>query len=208
LELRQLGLVRQNLTVPATYTATPFVEASKILFEQRANELTLMSRRAQQLTADFSQPPPIPVSAAPCFGTVCEAEGGRHYLKAIAEAQGSIEGVFSWVRFRQFCFRFEPELRAALKRDVALRFVAEKPNGHNLPRWIKPLPKYRFELRTLLNPPDAAIVIFDGARTAIASDRNTRITQGIDLWTTHPAITAACQTYFYRVWGSTRGQGV
>jgi sugar-specific transcriptional regulator TrmB len=47
LELRQLGLVRQNLTVPKTYTAAPFVEAAKILFEQRANELTLMSQKAE-----------------------------------------------------------------------------------------------------------------------------------------------------------------
>jgi hypothetical protein len=142
------------------------------------------------------------VEASPCFGTVFEAEGGRHYLKAIAEAQGSIEGVFSWVRFRQFSFRFEAELRAALKRDVALRFVAEKPDGHCLPRWIGPLPKYRFELRTLLNPPDAAIVLFDGAQVAIAFDRNVCVTQGIDLWTAHPALTAAYQAYFYRVWAN------
>jgi sugar-specific transcriptional regulator TrmB len=207
LGLRQMGLVRQNLTTPATYTATPFTEVAKMLFEQRANELTLASQKAEKLTAQLSQPHPAPASMPTCFGTVSEGEGGRHYQKAIAKAQGSIEGVFSWVRFRQFSFRFEDELRAALKRDVALRFVAEKPCGHCLPQWIKSaLPRYRFELRTLLNPPDAAVVLFDGACAAIASDKNVCVTRGIDLWTTHTAVTAVCQTYFYRVWANAQRQ--
>ena len=95
------------------------------------------------------------------------------------------------MRFRQFSFRFEPHLKAALKRDVALRFITEKPPNHQLPRWINPtLPKYKFELKTTPNPPDAAITIFDGTQTAIAFNPNTRLTTGIDLWTTHPALIA------------------
>ncbi len=205
LKLQHMRLVRQNLTFSSIYTAAPFVEATKILFKHRAKELTLMSQKTETLTSQLSQPHPTP-APVPCFGTVFEAEGGRHYLKAIAEAQGSIEGVFSWVRFRQFCSRFEAELRAALKRDVALRFVTEKPCGHCLPRWIGSLPKYRFELRTLLNPPDAAVVLFDAKQAAIAFDGDVCITKGIDLWTAHPAVTAACEAYFYRVWTNAQRQ--
>ena len=87
-----------------------------------------------------------------------------------------------------------------------LWFVSEKPPGHCLPRWINPtLPKYKFELKTTPNPPDAAIAIFDGTQVAIAFNKDACITQGIDLWTTHPALVAVCQAYFYRVWGSIRG---
>jgi len=203
IELQQLGLVKQYLTAPKTYSAAPFPEAAKILFERRTSELTLMSKKAEKLTAQLSQTPPAPLSIPPCFGMVCEAEGGRQHQRALTEIQNSIEGVFSWIRFKQFCTRFETELQTALKRDVALRFITQKPAGHNLPKWITTpeLPKYRFELRTLHNPPDATIILFDTNLAAIAFDKNTSITKGTDLWSTHPGIIAVCQAYFYRTWG-------
>lgn len=207
-ELQQLGLARQNLTVPVSYSATPFVEGARLLLEQKTEELTTLTMKANQLTGKLAQTKlaVAPIASKPCFGEIFEGEGGKQYQTAIEQAVVSVWVVSSWVRFRQFSFRFETELKAALKRDVMLWFVSEKPPSHRLPRWINPdLPKYKFELKTTPNPPDAAIAIFDGVQAAIAFNKDACITQGIDLWTTHPALVAVCQAYFYRVWGSIHG---
>jgi sugar-specific transcriptional regulator TrmB len=200
LELRRLGLARQNLTAPATYTAAPFTEAAKILFERRANELTLMSREAEKLSDQLSQTHPFPLSA--CFGAVFEGEGGRQYQKAIAEAQESIEGMLSWMRFREVCFHFEAELKAALKRGVHVRIAAEKPPNHQLPKWLNTLENGAFELRTMPNPPVAVFAVFDGAKVAVAFNSAARLSRGPDLWSTHPGLAAVCRGYFDRHWAT------
>ncbi len=207
LELQRLGLARQNLTVPASYSATPFVEGVRLLLERKTAELTTLTAKANQLSNPAqAQLAVAPVVPKPCFGEIVEGEGGKHYQTAIEQAQVSVWVVSSWVRFKQFSFRFEPQLKEALKRDVLLWFVAEKPPSHCLPKWINSgLPKYKFELRTTPNPPDATIAIFDGTQAAITYDKNASIAQGIDLWTTHPALVAICEAYFFRVWRSIRG---
>ena len=202
--LQQLGLVRQNLTAPANYTPTLLSEAVKMLFEQKANELKLMSQRAKKITAKLGQTrtATMPVAPKPCFGTVYGGERGRKYHKAIHETCCCIEVVTSWLWFRQFCFIFETELRAALKKEVTIRIVTEKPPSHRLPEWVNAaLPKYpNFKLKTTPDPPEAAITIFDQTQVAIAFNPNIRITKGPDLWTTHPALTMTCQSYFNANW--------
>lgn len=176
-----------------------------MLLERKTEELTNLTLKANQLTSNPTQTQPIvaPIAPKPCFGEI--VEGGKHYQTAIEQAQASVWVISSWVRFKQFSCRFETQLRAALKRDVLLWFVAEKPPSHLLPKWITPaLPKYKFELRTTSNPLDATIAIFDGTQAAIAYDKNAPIAQGVDLWTTHPALVAICEAYFFRVWGRLR----
>jgi Predicted transcriptional regulators len=204
--LKEMGLVQKNLTKPTTYIATPITQVTNLLLQNKTNQLGHLTQQTQQLTKILEQNIPcMQTLLNPCFGTIFEADRGRRYIQAIEDAEGSIELVTSWVRFRQLSFSFETQLKAALKRDVALRFVAEKPPNHVLPRWINPrLPRYKFELKTTPNQPDAAITIFDGKQASIAFDKNVCLTQGIDLWTTHSALVAVCQAYFYRVWGSIR----
>jgi sugar-specific transcriptional regulator TrmB len=210
-QLQRLGLARQNLTVPASYTATPFIEAARLLLERKTQELTAITLRANQITSNLNQNQPTQPITAPTtpktsFGEIIEGEDGKHYQTAIEQTQVSVWVISSWTRFRHFSYRFETQFKAALKRDVLLWFVAEKPPSHSLPTWINPsLPKYKFKLKTTPNPPDAAIAIFDGTQAAIAYDKNACITRGIDLWTTHPALVAMSEAYFFRVWGSIRG---
>ncbi len=207
-ELQRLGLARQKLTAPVSYSAMPFVEGVQLLLERKTEELTTLTLKANQLTGTLEQAQlsVAQIAPKPCFGEVLEGDGGKHYQAAIEQAQVSVWVVSSWVRFKQFSFRFETQLKAALKRDVLLWFVAEKPPSHCLPTWISSgLPKYKFQLKTTPNPPDAAIAIFDGVQATIAFDKNVSITGGIDLWTTHPALVAMCEAYFFRVWASIRG---
>ena len=207
--LAQLGLAQQNLSVPTTYSATPIAEGIRLLLEQKTSELTLVSQKATRLTKKLSQTTrfaPTATALKPCFGVVFEADRGKKYLKAIQETQHTIEAVTSWARFKKICFLFETPLKNALKKDVALHIVTEKPANHHLPKWVNAaLSKYpNFKLKIMPNTPAAVVILFDSAQAAIAFNPNIRLTKGPELWTTNPALTTLCQAYFNEAWTQTR----
>ncbi len=206
-ELQQMGLVRQNLTVPVSYVALPIAEAVALLLEQKTNELVLVTQRAKRLTTRLSQARLVSLVEAskPCFGEVCEGERGKRYQTAIEQAQHSIDALLSWARFKQLCFHFENQLIDALKKGVEIRLIAEKPANHNLPRWVNPTGKKyaNFQLKLLSTPPEAAVMIFDGAKLALAFNPYLRLTKGPDLWTRHPALLASYPAFFESVWAKT-----
>ena len=57
-ELQRLGLARQNLTVPVSYTATPIAQGAQLLLERKTEELTTITAKANQLTRNSPKPPP------------------------------------------------------------------------------------------------------------------------------------------------------
>ena len=110
-ELQRLGLARQNLTVPASYSATPFVEGVRLLLQRKIEEVTTLTEKINQLTSNPAQTQPAaPVAPKPCFGEIFEGEGGKHYQTAIEQAQVSVWVVSSWVRFKQFSCATKPSL--------------------------------------------------------------------------------------------------
>lgn len=204
-ELAHLGLVNQKLTVPISYSAKPLSEVIKMLFDQKECELALIARKAKKLTKKLNQTQPIAANNAlpkPCFGIVSEGERGKKYQTAIQQTQHTIQATTSWTRFKQLCFHFETQLTDALKRGVKVSIVTEKPANHQLPKWVNPArQKYlHFKLKTITVLPEAAVTIFDCADVAVAFSPSIKLTKGPDLWTSHPALIAPYQTYFYSVW--------
>ncbi len=203
LELQQFGLVQKKLTFPVSYVAVSFPEALKMLFEAKASELALISRKAESVTAKFVHNPPVVMllePPKPCFGVVREGERGKRYSVAIFEAQHNIELISSWVRFRQLCYHFEAELKDALKRGVHIRIIVEKPPRHYFPKWLSKVDGSGFELRAMPEPPAVAFAIFDGAEVAVAFDPSLRVSRGPDLWSKHAGLVATCRGYFDGQW--------
>jgi Predicted transcriptional regulators len=205
IELQQFGLVRQNLTAPISYTPIPLLDTLKLLLEQKTNDLNVITRKAN-LLADKLNPTSragtINLPTKPCFGIVSQGERGKKYQEAIEQAQHSIDSLISWVRFKQWCFYFERQLIDALRKEVIIRIVTEKPLNYRLPKWVHPTQqKYpNFELKTLPSTPEAVVTIFDHTQIALAYSPNSRFTKGPDLWSNHPAFLAAYQTYFNSIW--------
>ncbi|MCL5876424.1 MAG: hypothetical protein M1540_01260 [Candidatus Bathyarchaeota archaeon] len=200
--LLSLGLIRKHLTKPLTYTAAPFAEVAQQLLQKKTRQLNSLTMQTQQLAERLQTCPRPPQTATPCFGTLFGSEQTKKHHQAIAEAQGSIEFVVSWVRFRQLCFHCEAELKAALKRGVRIRVAVEKPPRHNYPKWIGTLDGSAFELREMAAVPPVAFAIFDGAEVAVAYEPTTRLTLGPDLWSRHPGVVAVCCGYFDRLWAA------
>ncbi len=206
--LQEMGLVQRNITAPTTFTATPIGEVTNLLLEQKTSELKVMSQRVKHLKETLSQNGRSVrlIDLEPCFGTVFEADRGKKYSQALADAQHSIDAVTGWRRFKQLNIHFESQLQNVLRKDVTLHIVTEKPPNHHLPKWIRPaLLEYpNFKLKTTPTPPAAAVTLFDQATAAIPFHPNTSLTKGPELWTTNPALISPCKAYFNAVWAQTK----
>jgi sugar-specific transcriptional regulator TrmB len=208
LELQQSGLVRQNLTVPISYTPIPLIDALKLLLEQKTNDLNVVTQKAKTLADKLKPTSPagtINLPAKPSFGMVSQGERGKKYQLAIEQTQCSIEALISWVRFKQWCFYFERQLIDALKKEVTIKIIAEKPLNNRLPKWVHSAQqKYsNFILKTLPTVPEAVVTIFDHSQIALAYNPSSRFTKGPDLWSSHPAFLVSYQTYFNTIWVKT-----
>ncbi|MCW4029780.1 MAG: hypothetical protein NWE92_09080 [Candidatus Bathyarchaeota archaeon] len=205
-DLRLLGLVRQNVTLPTTYTAVPVSEGLAILLNQKTIDLTHLTQKVKNLSKKFNQTEQLPsVIVRPSFGEICEGNLSKKYQNALSETEQRFEMVTSWGRFKKACFLFEVLLKEALKRGVVVRILTDKPPNCSNPKWVNStLQKYpNFELKTTPNSSVAAIIIFDGVSASIALDPNIHLTKGPDLWTTNPALVALCQIYFDTTWART-----
>jgi sugar-specific transcriptional regulator TrmB len=202
--LVELGLIQRNLSVPVTFSATPIQQGIRLLLQYKKLEITIIRQQTKLLIKTYSQPilyrPKEPVKD--CFGCVYEADRGKKYLSAIKVCQQSIEAVTSWRRFKQLSLHFENQLQNALKKDVVIRIVTEKPTNHYLPKWVNlALEKHPcFEVKTITTPPESGVIMFDRAQAAIAYNPNSSLTKGPELWTTHSALITQAQTYFNTVW--------
>ncbi len=203
--LGQMGLVQKNVTNPATFSVTPINDAVKLLLNQKTSEINAMAKKAERLTKKFSlynNSSLIEFSLRPCFGTIVEADRGRHFQVALKGVHEDFEAATSWRRFKQLSIHFETQLLNALRRGGSVHVVTEKPLGQTLPKWvIAAQTKYPcFELRTLPAPPATAVTIFDHTKAAIAYNPNTSLTKGPELWTENPTMTTLAQAYFKTVW--------
>jgi sugar-specific transcriptional regulator TrmB len=203
--LLQRGLIQRHVSAPSLFRATPISEAIESLLEQKTREWTNIYQQAKQLTTKLNQTPPATVDVKPSFGTVFEGDRDKKYAQAIKETQHTIEITTSWKRFKQLSIHFETQLQRALKKDVSLQIVTEKPLNNPLPKWINTaLAKNRnFKIVTQPILPTASIALFDRTTAAIAFNSNTSLTKGPTLWTINPSLTTLCHVYFNTVWTQT-----
>jgi sugar-specific transcriptional regulator TrmB len=211
IELQQFGLVKQNLTVPISYTPIPLLDTLKLLLEQKSNDLNVVTQKAKLLAGKLNPTLPagtLNLPTKPCFGIICQGERGKKYQIAIEQTHHSIDALISWVRFKQWCFYLERQLTDALRKEITIKIITEKPLNYRLPKWIHSAQqKYpNFELKTLPLVPEAVVTIFDHTQMALAFSPNSRFTKGPDLWSNHPAFLAAYLSYFNSIWTKTGNQ--
>jgi len=199
--LQALGLVERNVCLPATFKPTPIDVGVKLLLKRKSDQLSVMDQQAKQLTRKLSQNNLLtcpPVVAKPSLGTVYEANRGKKYRQAMQAAQHSIDIVVTWARFKQLTTHFETQLQNALKREVKVSIVTEKPPNLRLPKWVSAAlsSKSNFKVKTSPDSPSASMFLFGCTLAAIAFDPNLHLFKGPDLWTNNPSIVALCQAYF------------
>ncbi len=204
--LQTIGLVQRNVSSPATFKATPIDVAVKVLLERKSSQLSLLNQQAKQLTKILSENNfpfcSMPVAVKPYLGTVVEADRGKKYRQALLEAERSIDIVTTWLRFKQLSTHFEAQLQNALKRDVAVCIVSEKPRNQRFPKWVNTALSSRpnFKVKTQPDLPLAAVTLFDCTEAVVAFDCSLHLFKGPDLWTRNKSVVALCQAYFKAVY--------
>jgi len=200
-ELERLGLLKRCLTFPTVFSAIPAAEGMELLIERRLDDLNHMTKRAINLTNKLSQSPLNPCGAGFSFGEVLEARRGKRIMRAIEASQHRMQAIVNAGQFRQLCFHFEEALLEAVERGVMVEVLSEMPPVHCLPQWVKEaLVKPNFKLKTTPESPSAALAVFDGTQAMVVQNPNSSLTKGPQLWTEHPALTAACQAFFWEKW--------
>jgi sugar-specific transcriptional regulator TrmB len=206
--LCELGLVHRKVTYPTLYVPTPASEGIKLLIQQKTSQLNTLHLQTNRLIKTYSNLFPLPKEAdvKPCFGTVHEADRGKTYHRTIKATQHSIDLFCSWMRFKQFCIHYEDDLKAALRRGVMVRIIAEHPLWHRLPRWVKEAEKssVNFGFKVVPSSPLVGVSVFDGNLAAVASNPEVSVMRGPEFWTNHPGLVVACQSYFDTLWAGLR----
>jgi sugar-specific transcriptional regulator TrmB len=202
--LCELGLVHRKVTYPTVYVPSPASEGIKVLMQQKKSQLSALQLQTDRLIKTYSNLFPLPkeVDVKPCFGIVHEADRGKTYHKTIKATEQSIDLFCSWVRFKQFCIHYEDDLKAALRRGVMVRIVAEHPLWYRLPHWVKDAEKstVNFGFKVVSTSPLVGLSVFDSKLAAVASNPNVSVMRGPEFWTNHPGLSAACRSYFDTLW--------
>jgi sugar-specific transcriptional regulator TrmB len=205
--LQQIGLVQKRITYPSTFTATPINQALQALLQQKMQELKIINKKIKTLTKKYHRPTEHTniQDQKPSLGTVFEGNHDKKNRNAIQNVQQSIDAIIAWKQFRQITTLYETQLKAALKKGVAVRIITQKLPNHTLPNWINTAIKNpNFQLKTLGARPTATLTIFDNTQVAIAFSNTTTLRNGPYLWTINPTLITLTQTYFNTTWKQTK----
>jgi len=209
-DLQQIGLIQKHLSIPTTYDATPITDTIKILLTQKTNELTTIKQKTKQITKKLQNYTPTPnqYTEHTCIGTIFEGDKGKKYHQAINTAYQTIDIITNWKRFKQLTTLFESQLQKALKNNLTLRILTEKPQNQPLPNWIinnqqTTKKHHQIQLKILPTTSPVIITIFDQKTATIPFHQNINLTKGPHLWTTNPMLIALSQTYFNNIWTTT-----
>ncbi|MCW3998735.1 MAG: hypothetical protein NWE93_00665 [Candidatus Bathyarchaeota archaeon] len=205
-DLKQLGLIEQSLTMPATYSAVTLNSAIELLIERRENDIANASTKAKQFIQKFNQTKiGIVANPKPSFGIICEGSCDKKFENGLLQAKRHVDVVTSWERFKQASLRFEAPLKEAIRKDVTVRIAFDKPPNHKLPKWVNEASeKYlNYKLAFLSSPLKAVVAIFDYTQAAITISPAANLSAGPTVWTTNHSLVALAQTYIDSIWAAT-----
>jgi hypothetical protein len=117
-------------------------------------------------------------------------------------SQTSIDAITTSKRFLSITSIFDEEIKKALKRQVKMRMITEKPENENsLPEIVKALmqnPLYK--VRYVLRPPPAPLLIVDKKEVYIVASSRTELDESPILWSNSPSLLAVFRGYFEMAW--------
>ncbi|MCW4019130.1 MAG: hypothetical protein NWF00_10725 [Candidatus Bathyarchaeota archaeon] len=204
--LQETGLIQRKITNPTTFKATPIKETITALLQQKTNQIAALQLKTTLLTEKYNQTQTTSVPEKPCLGLLSENDHGKKHRQAIESIQHSIQLISTWKQFRQVTTLYENQLQNALKKQVTIKAITQKPQNHAFPNWISTAitKNHAFKLKTLTNPPTATLTVFDDSQAAIALSNTASFTRGPHLWTTNSTLITIAQAYFKTNWTQTK----
>lgn len=203
-ELEELGLVEKTMGRPSKFRALPVQKGMSFLLKEKIHETMQMQKKAQKIIEKHQNEDNGKKfeGIEPQFVLISKKEASiSRRRKEIDNAKKSIEFITSWKRFPQTISTFGDNAIKALKCNVKMRVLLEKPEDMNqIPDLVHTLHDFpNYELRYIVSPPSAVIGIFDNER-AMLKTSSAGLTEEPSLWTRNKCLVDVLSEYFEYIW--------
>ena len=120
----------------------------------------------------------------------------------IQKATKSIDFITSWKRFPRTVTTFGHDAINALKRNVRMRVILERPeNLDKIPELIHELNEFpNYHLKFINIHPSAILAIFDNSRVIIKTSNVVGLAEKPSLWTDNMCLVSVLSEYFENCW--------
>ena len=202
-ELQMVGLIEKVIAAPTKFKAIPINKALLILTERRTKKTLELQLKAQELTRLLESCNPVKTyQGEGQFRIIPKAESLLLGVKeALNNAQESIDLIFNWTAFPRAIYLVAEELEQALKRNVNIRCIVDKPEDAKWPETVQLFMKHKsFKLRALPNSPATRLGIYDRKKVFFASYLTSNAAGSAALMSTNQGLIEIVQCYFEETW--------
>lgn len=205
--LEKLGLIEKSLNKPTLIKAIPLSVGISFLIQRKKQETSKIFEESQSIIQFFRN-----------FSNKNGTEEKEHnfifipekqaYIRKrreeISTSQTSINYITSWKRFPLKIHTFSKSTKSALKRNVKIRIILEKPqNEYSVPNIIQELEEHpNYQLKYIHNPSPAIVAIFDNKRAIIDMSSSAGLAEAPAIWTNNPCFLSIVSDYFETTWMS------
>jgi sugar-specific transcriptional regulator TrmB len=205
-ELQSLGLVEKLLVNPTEFEPLPINDAVTFLLERRGKVSLELEQKANMLLKNFAnnQVGSIDEEKMAQFVITSEKEAIIRKSKMVVdrtkESCDIINGLWKNVGYASSLFK-EQNIHA-LKRHVKIRIAAEKlPEQQSVGEIYKhSIASPYFKIKFIPFSVPASLGIYDKKELLVCTSPEKLIGDSPMLWTNNPALIAAVQTYFNKLW--------
>jgi sugar-specific transcriptional regulator TrmB len=205
-ELIELGLVQKIIKTPNEFEATKIMDGVTILLQRRSKENSEIHRKAAEIILQHKHDNAAAKSQEEDAQYILVS--GREatslkIIKAMENAHTRMDSIISWKKFAYLTAnsrRFR--LKEAMKRDVKLRFIIEKPQDEkSLQKFLGAFNKEPFfRVKYLLDAPQVHVGLFDTKEVFINTSIAGGLTETPLLWSNNPSLITLVQDYFEKAW--------
>jgi len=204
--LNKKGLVEKILEKPLKYNAVPLNEGLRILLARRTAKYRKIRAEAQLLleTSEISNSNKSKIVQKPNFALIPKGELVINRINtAIKNAQFSIDLVLSWKRFAcGIITTFTENMEKALKRNVEVRFIVEKPpknkTSKQLIENVRKNPSV--QIRFVAEYPKTVFGIYDEKEMFLIVFSKTGLPDSPALWSNNESFIALGRECFEILW--------
>jgi sugar-specific transcriptional regulator TrmB len=201
-QLQKLGLIKEIVTKPFSFKATPLSEALSILLDLNAEKYKLVRSESKQFLQNFKNHyQETPSQENSYLVTLGQKPVRRDYLKDLVKVQKSKDCILDWNVIIYLIARDFVYMKEALEKGVKIRYITLVPEGTKIPQNIQNLIEAgSFEVKSASTIPKAGLDIFDKELVHIITTTSAK--QIEVLQSNNPAMVELVQDYFEMKWQS------
>jgi sugar-specific transcriptional regulator TrmB len=201
-ELQEEGFVEKMIARPTTFKAVPLRQAFLIMTERRTEKTAELQIKAQELIQLLESRRPEKIGQEGQFKIISRGQTLLFNVKnEINNSKKGIDFIFNWTAFPNVIYLISEEIEHALKRNVKIRCLVDKPEDAEWCENEQLLMKYKsLKLRAIPHSPITRLGLYDGKKVFIASYLTADAGGSTALSSTNKGLIAIVQSYFNSLW--------